>query len=99
MSMSFCVGYLSFGVTESQFCRATVSYGTVAPVSEMNCTCPTRFQGFASAASAPLDREPVMATPRSVRTHVPDEWPAFVNGRLSGVMAGKRPPASPSSSL
>jgi hypothetical protein len=102
MSSSVCVGYLSFGATEGQFCVPTTSYGAVASFSQMAAESWVRNRGLGGIALAALvELEPAEGEPRPALTWQPaarSDWGDDLL-LLPGVMAGKRPASMPLGSI
>jgi len=83
---------LPFSFTDDEFHRMSAAHGEVASVSKMEAGSPARTRGLGELALAALvELEPAVAEPLSA----PAEWSVWKNGTLPGVMAGKRPVASP----
>jgi len=100
MGTRVSVESFSLSAAEDQLRRLCATHGEAAPVRTsvprldplVRDESPDRFRGLGGAnLLALVELEPSVAEPLSA----PAEWSVWKNGTLPGVMAGKRPVASP----
>jgi hypothetical protein len=92
MNRRVVVGNLPSSASEHQLRRLYATHGEAVSVSTMEAESPDRFRGLGgSNPTALVELEPVVALPRPALMQTPAARPVWVNGTLSGLMAGKRP--------
>ena len=98
-TVRLCVGNFPSSTPQDQLCMPCSTHGEVASVSKVEAESSDRFRGLSGSdrpALAELDLVEVESQPALIQAST--ATPVWVDGTLSGIMAGKRPAPRPTGS-